>query len=132
MKQLGPRSAPQTRRVPFISALCPDRTSCPFVVDMTAKHRKGKSNHKHEENFFKNEVMEAEARAGANHYLLHLVLFLMMVVCGATGAWFSYQQHQTLTYLTDNLMGIQMKIVKLQSSHEEMRQSSSQVRGSFV
>lgn len=96
---------------------------------MTAKHRKGKSNHKHEDSFFKNEVMESEVRAGANNYALHLVLFLMIVVCGATGAWFSFQQHQTLTYITDNLMGIQMKIVKLQSSHEEMRQSSSKVRG---
>lgn len=99
---------------------------------MTAKHRKGKSNHKHEDNFFKNEVMEAEARAGANNYALHVLLFLMIVICGATGAWFSYQQHQTLTYLTDSLMGLQMKIVKLQSSHEEMRQSSSKVRGLFV
>lgn len=96
---------------------------------MTAKHRKGKSNHKHEDNFFKNEVTESEVRAGANNYALHLVLFLMIVVGGASGAWFYFQQHQTLTYLTDNLVGVQMKIVKLQSSHEEMRQSSSKVRG---
>ncbi|KAM9351009.1 immunoglobulin-like and fibronectin type III domain-containing protein 1 [Symphorus nematophorus] len=50
---------------------------------------------------------------------------ILSVRGGATGAWFCFQQHQTLTYLSDNLMGMQMKIVKLQSSHEEMRQSSS-------
>lgn len=94
---------------------------------MTAKHRKGKSNHKHEDNFFKNEVIESEVRPGGNNYTLLLVLFLMIVIGGATGAWFCFQQHQTLTYLTENLMGVQMKIVKLQSSHEEMRQSSSKV-----
>ncbi|XP_076596281.1 uncharacterized protein LOC143326552 isoform X2 [Chaetodon auriga] len=91
---------------------------------MTAKHRKGKGNHKHEDNFFKNEVAESEVRAGANNYPLLLVLFLMIVIGGASGAWFCFQQHQTLTYLTDSLTGMQMKIVKLQSSHEEMRQSS--------
>lgn len=95
---------------------------------MTAKHRKGKSNHKHEDNFFKNEVVESEVRGGANNYALLLVLFLLIVIGGATGAWVCFQQHQTLTYLTDNLMGMQMKIVKLQSSHEELRQSSSKVR----
>ncbi|XP_029974812.1 glutamic acid-rich protein-like isoform X1 [Salarias fasciatus] len=92
---------------------------------MTAKHRKGKNNHKHEDNFFKNDAPETEVRAGGNNYALLLVLFLMIVIGGATGAWFCFQQHQTLTYLTDNLMGMQMKIVKLQSSHEEMRRSNS-------
>ncbi|KAL7398502.1 hypothetical protein ABVT39_010820 [Epinephelus coioides] len=91
---------------------------------MTAKHRRGKGNHKHEDNFFKNEVVESEVRGGVNNYALHLVLFLLIVIGGATGAWFCFQQHQSLTYLTDSLMGMQMKIVKLQSSHEEMRQSS--------
>lgn len=95
---------------------------------MTAKHRKGKSNHKHEDNFFKNDAVETDARPGSNNPALLLILFLIIVVGGATGAWFCFQQHQTLTYLTDNLMGMQMKIVKLQSSHEEMRQSSSKVR----
>lgn len=94
---------------------------------MTAKHRKGKSNHKHEDNFFKNDAAESEVRAGPNNYALHLVLFLMIVIGGATGAWFSFQQHQTLTHLTENLVGMQMKMVKLQSSHEEMRQSSNKV-----
>ncbi|CAG6021716.1 unnamed protein product [Menidia menidia] len=61
---------------------------------MTAKHRKGKSNHKQDDNFFKNEVMETE-------------------------------QHQTLSYLTDNLMGVQVKIGRLQTYHEEMRLSKS-------
>lgn len=96
---------------------------------MTAKHRRGKSNHKHEDNFFKNEVAEAEVRTGPNNFALHLVLFLLIVLGGATGAWFYFQQHQTLTHLTDNLTGMQMKIVRLQSSHEELRQSSSKVRG---
>ncbi|XP_061591434.1 uncharacterized protein zgc:66479 isoform X1 [Cololabis saira] len=88
---------------------------------MTAKHRKGKSNHKHEDNFFKNEVLEAEARSGGNSYTLFLILTVLLLIGGFTGAWFCFQQHQTLTYLTDNLMGIQMKIVKLQSSHEDLR-----------
>lgn len=95
---------------------------------MTAKHRKGKGNHKHEDNFFKNEIMETEVRPGGNNYTLLLVLLGIIVIGGAAGAWFCFQQHQTLTYLTDNLTGMQMKIVKLQSSHEEMRQSDSKVR----
>ncbi|XP_072223734.1 uncharacterized protein [Leuresthes tenuis] len=93
---------------------------------MTAKHRKGKSNHKQDDNFFKNEVMETEVRAGGSNYTLLLVLNAIILIGGATCAWFCFQQHQTLTYLTDNLMGIQMKIIKLQSFHEEMRQSKSQ------
>ncbi|KAF7667443.1 hypothetical protein LDENG_00060140 [Lucifuga dentata] len=91
---------------------------------MTAKHRKGKNNHKHEDNFFKNEVLESEVRAGGNNYSLLLVLFLIIVIVGVSGTWFCFQQHQTLTYLSDNLLGMQMKIVKLQSSHEEFRQSN--------
>ncbi|XP_076022286.1 uncharacterized protein LOC143012844 [Genypterus blacodes] len=91
---------------------------------MTAKHRKGKNNHKHEDNFFKNDVLESEVRTGGNNYALLLVLFLIVVIGGATGAWFCFQQHQTLTYLTDNLTGMQMKIVRLQSSHEEFRQTN--------
>ncbi|XP_029292355.1 neurofilament medium polypeptide-like isoform X2 [Cottoperca gobio] len=93
---------------------------------MTAKHRKGKNSYKHEDNLLKNEVTEAEGRGGGNNNALHLILFLLLVIGGATGSWFCFQQHQTLTYLTDNLMGMQMKIVKLQSSHHEMRQSSSE------
>lgn len=95
---------------------------------MTAKHRKGKSNHKPEDNFLKNEVSESEVSAGGgNNHTLVLVLFLMLVIGGSVGAWVCFQQHQTLTYLTDNLLGLQMKIVKLQSSHEDMRQSSDKV-----
>ena len=91
---------------------------------MTAKHRKGKSNHKHEDNFFKNEVLEAEARPGGNSSALLLVLVAVVLLGGLTGTWFCFQQHQTLTYLTDNLMGIQTKIARLQSSHEELRLSN--------
>uniref|UniRef100_A0AAV2LZS6 Uncharacterized protein n=1 Tax=Knipowitschia caucasica TaxID=637954 RepID=A0AAV2LZS6_KNICA len=91
---------------------------------MTAKHRKGKNNHTHEDNFFKNDVMESEVRTGGNSYTLALVIVVVVVLGGAIGSWFCFQQHQTLTYLTDNLMGIQMKIAKLQSSHEEFRQSN--------
>lgn len=95
---------------------------------MTAKHRKGKSNHKQEDNFFKHEALESEVRGGGNHYTLLFLLFLMIVIGGATAAWFCFQQHQTITYLADNLMGMQMKIVKLQASHEEIRQSNDKVR----
>lgn len=96
---------------------------------MTAKHRRGKGNSKHEDGSFRNDVAESESRAGGNNPAVLSVLFLLIAIGGAGGAWFCFQQQQTLTHLTDNLMGMQMKIVKLQSSHEEMRQSSSEVRG---
>lgn len=95
---------------------------------MTAKHRKSKNNHKHEENFFKNDVVESEVRSGANSSSVHLVLFLVIVLGGAVGLWFCIQQHQTLTQLTDSVAGMQMKIMKLQSAHEEFRQSGTKVR----
>lgn len=94
---------------------------------MTAKHRKSKNNHKHEENFFKNDVVEAEVRTGANSSSVHLVLFLVIVVCGAVGLWFCFQQHQTLSQLTDSVAGMQVKIMKLQAAHEEFRQSGTKV-----
>ncbi|XP_056897646.1 neurofilament medium polypeptide isoform X2 [Takifugu flavidus] len=92
---------------------------------MTAKHRKSKNNHKHEENFFKNDVVEAEVRTGANSSSVHLVLFLVIVVGGAVGLWFCFQQHQTLSQLTDSVAGMQVKIMKLQVAHEEFRQSGT-------
>ncbi|XP_011600960.2 actin cytoskeleton-regulatory complex protein PAN1 isoform X1 [Takifugu rubripes] len=92
---------------------------------MTAKHRKSKNNHKHEENFFKNDVVEAEVRTGANSSSVHLVLFLVIVVGGAVGLWFCFQQHQTLSQLTDSVAGMQVKIMKLQAAHEEFRQSGT-------
>ena len=95
---------------------------------MTAKHRKGKSNHKHENNFPKNEVIDSEARTGGGSYVLLAVLFLLIVMGACVGAWFCFQQHQTLGQLADSLTGVQMKVVKLQSSHEEMRQSHGKVR----
>ncbi|KAK2851687.1 hypothetical protein Q5P01_007963 [Channa striata] len=91
---------------------------------MTAKHRKGKGNNKHEDNFFKNDLPESEARVGGNQYMLPLVFLVIVVIGGAFGAWFCFQQNQTVTYLSDSLMGLQMKMVKLQSSHEDLRQSS--------
>ncbi|XP_037539780.1 translation initiation factor IF-2, partial [Nematolebias whitei] len=93
---------------------------------MTAKHRKGKSNHKQEENFLKSELLETEVRPAVNNSTPLLVLVLIVVIGGVTGAWICFQQHQTLTYLTDNLMGIQMKIAKLQSSHEELQLTNTQ------
>lgn len=97
---------------------------------MTAKHRKGKGNHKHgEDNFFKSDATETEVRGGSSSSSApHLVLLLAVVLIGgAAGAWFCLQQQQTLAQLTDSLTGMQVKMVKLQSSHEEVRQSSSKV-----
>ncbi|XP_077411370.1 uncharacterized protein LOC144040991 [Vanacampus margaritifer] len=95
---------------------------------MTAKHRKGKSNHKHEEDQVKSEIPETEVRAGGNSYTLVLFVCLVVVVGVATGAWFCYQQHQTLTHLTDTVTGMQMKVAKLQASQETMRQTSDKMR----
>ncbi|XP_051912732.1 protein KASH5 [Hippocampus zosterae] len=94
---------------------------------MTAKHRKGKSNHKHEEDHDKSDIPESEVRTGRNSYTLVLFACLVVVIGGATGAWFCYQQHQTLTHLTDTVTGMQMKVVKLQASQETMRQTSDRV-----
>lgn len=96
---------------------------------MTARHRKGKGNHKHgEDNFFKNDATETEVRGGSSNYAPHLVLLAVVLLGGATGAWFCLQQQHTLAQLTDSLTGMQVKMLKLQSSHEEVRQSSSKVR----
>lgn len=96
---------------------------------MTAKHRKGKGNHKHgEDNFFKNDATETEVRGGSGNYAPHLVLLAVVLIGGAAGAWFCLQQQQTLAQLADSFTGMQVKMVKLQSSHEEVRQSSSKVR----
>lgn len=90
---------------------------------MTAKHRKGKNNNKYEENSFKHDVPEVEERSG-NHYTLIFILFLIVIIGGATIGWLWFQQQQTLSHLTDNLMGMQMKMVRLQSQQEEFRKSS--------
>lgn len=103
------------------------REHCVLCGKMTAKHRKGKSNNKHEENFFKNEITESEVRTGGNNYIVMLVLLLVVVIGAVIGTWFCFQQHQTLSYLTDNVIDVQMKIGKLQSSHEDLRQSSGKV-----
>ncbi|KAJ8257453.1 hypothetical protein GJAV_G00185760 [Gymnothorax javanicus] len=96
---------------------------------MTARHRKGKNNHKFEENSFRHDVLDAESRGG-NQYALLFILFLMIVIGGATVAWFCLQQHQTITYLADNLMGVQMKMVKLQTFQEEMRKTNEKLHSS--
>lgn len=76
---------------------------------MTAKHRGKKNKHNHEDfNNFNHESSEPEARGG-NQYTLLFILFLLIVVGGATAAWFCFQQHQSITYLADNLMGMQMR-----------------------
>lgn len=95
---------------------------------MTAKHRKGKSNHKQEDNFFKSELLETEVRPGGNSHTPLLVLVSVVVIGWVAGACFFFQQHLTLTDLTDNVMGIQVKIAKLQSSHEELRLSNTKVK----
>ncbi|XP_038863533.1 neurofilament medium polypeptide isoform X2 [Salvelinus namaycush] len=91
---------------------------------MTAKHRGKKNKHNHEDfNHLNHESSEPEARGGNQNALL-FILFLMIVVGGATGAWFCFQQHQSITYLADNFMGMQMKMVTLQSFQEEIRQTN--------
>ncbi|KAM9429281.1 uncharacterized protein ACWYII_017435 isoform 3-T3 [Salvelinus alpinus] len=91
---------------------------------MTAKHRGKKNKHNHEDfNHLNHESSEPEARGGNQNVLL-FILFLMIVVGGATGAWFCFQQHQSITYLADNFMGMQMKMVTLQSFQEEIRQTN--------
>lgn len=95
---------------------------------MTAKHRKSKNNHKHEENFFKNDAAESDVRGGGGSSSVPLVLFIVTVIGGVVGLWFCFQQHQTLTHLTDSLAAVHMKMMKLQSAHEELRQSGTKVR----
>nr|XP_046220279.1 protein Ycf2-like [Oncorhynchus gorbuscha] len=94
---------------------------------MTAKHRGKKNKHNHEDfNHFNHESSEPEARGG-NQYTLLFILFVLIVVGGATAAWFCFQQHQSITYLADNLMGMQMKMVKLQSFQEEIIQTNEKL-----
>ncbi|XP_054635611.1 involucrin [Dunckerocampus dactyliophorus] len=94
---------------------------------MTAKHRKGKSNHKHEDDNLKSEVPESKVHAGGKSYTLVFFLCLVVVLGGSIGAWFCYQQHQTLSHLTDTFMSMQMKVAQLQSQ-ETMRQTSDKVQ----
>ncbi|XP_024231640.1 protein Ycf2 isoform X3 [Oncorhynchus tshawytscha] len=91
---------------------------------MTAKHRGKKNKHNHEDfNHLIHESSEPEARGGNQNVLL-LISILMIVIGGATGTWFCFQQHQSITYLADNFMGMQMKMVTLQSFQEEIRQTN--------
>nr|XP_046193268.1 neurofilament light polypeptide-like isoform X1 [Oncorhynchus gorbuscha] len=99
---------------------------------MTAKHRGKKNKHKHEDfNHLINEYSEPEARGGNQNVIL-LISFLMIVIGGATGTWFCFQQHQSITYLADNFMGMQMKMVTLQSFQEEIRQTNEKYYGNLL
>ncbi|XP_024240196.2 retinitis pigmentosa 1-like 1 protein [Oncorhynchus tshawytscha] len=94
---------------------------------MTAKHRGKKNKHNHEDfNNINHESSEPEARGG-NQYTLLFILFVLIVVGGATAAWFCFQQHQSITYLADNLMGMQMKMLKLQSFQGEIIQTNEKL-----
>ncbi|XP_018615835.2 neurofilament medium polypeptide-like [Scleropages formosus] len=93
---------------------------------MTAKHRKGKSNHKHDENSLRHDVAEQEARGGHGGALL-FVLLLLVVVGGASGAWFCLQQHQSVTHLAESLASVQKNMVKLQTLQEETRNSNEKL-----
>ncbi|KAG7257342.1 hypothetical protein CRUP_037298, partial [Coryphaenoides rupestris] len=53
-------------------------------------------------------------------------LLLTALVGAAAASWFCVQQHQTIGYLTDTFTGMQMKLVKLQSAHEEIRQANEE------
>nr|XP_029520653.1 uncharacterized protein LOC115132301 isoform X1 [Oncorhynchus nerka] len=95
-----------------------------YCVKMTAKHRGKKNKHNHEDfNHLIHESSEPEARGGNQNVIL-FISFLMIVIGGATGTWFCFQQHQSITYLADNFMGMQMKMVTLQSFQEEIRQTN--------
>ncbi|XP_041702460.1 protein Ycf2 isoform X3 [Coregonus clupeaformis] len=96
---------------------------------MTAKHRGKKNKHNHEDfNHLNHESSEPEAR-GENQNVLLFILFLLIVVGGATATWYCFQQHQSITYLADNFVGMQMKMVKLQSFQEEIRQTNEKQHG---
>ncbi|KAM8831110.1 uncharacterized protein ACB058_019146 [Synchiropus picturatus] len=99
---------------------------------MTAKHRKGKGSPKNEDNFLKPEVVESDARPGGSthRHTLSLGLILVVVLGGLVGLWICFQQQQTLTELTDSLEALQLKVVQLQSSHAELRQSSDKLHAS--
>ncbi|KAL1021045.1 hypothetical protein UPYG_G00007980 [Umbra pygmaea] len=90
---------------------------------MTAKNRKKNKPNQEDFNTFSHESSELEARGG-HQYALLLILFVLIVVGGATATWVCFQQHQTITYISDSIMGMQLKIVKLQSSQEEIRQTN--------
>ncbi|KAJ8395361.1 hypothetical protein AAFF_G00033460 [Aldrovandia affinis] len=89
----------------------------------TARHRKGKNNHKRVENNFINEDLDPELGSG-NHYIPMLILLLMLLLGGIAAAWFCYEQQQTITQLTENLTGVQRNILHFQTFHEEMRKKN--------
>lgn len=93
---------------------------------MTAKHRKGRGNNKQEENSFKHEAPERDPRRGGAPAILS-VLLLTVLIGGAIVAWFCIQQHQTSANLADTLVGMQMKMVKLQALQEEVRMTADKV-----
>ncbi|XP_066559663.1 fibrinogen- and Ig-binding protein [Amia ocellicauda] len=96
---------------------------------MTARHRKGKINHKQEDNSFKHDAFEPESRSG-NHYTLLSILFLLILAGGGTVAWFLQQQHQTIASLADRVMGMQVKMVQLQTSQDEVQEAHEKLYSS--
>lgn len=99
---------------------------------MTAKHRKGKSNHSHEENSSSHSAVEPEPQGGGgSHSGSVCVLFLLFVVGGATAAWFCFQQHQTVTSLTDSVERLQSKLAQMENVGEQLREANEKVCSLF-
>ncbi|XP_015197701.2 hyaluronan mediated motility receptor isoform X1 [Lepisosteus oculatus] len=96
---------------------------------MTAKHRKGKNNHRQEENSFKDDSFERGPRNGKYNTSV-IILFFLIGVGVVTSSWFFTQQLQTIGVLTDNLRGVQLKIAQLQTLQEEVQKVNAKLYSS--
>ncbi|KAK1145646.1 inhibitor of nuclear factor kappa-B kinase-interacting protein-like [Acipenser oxyrinchus oxyrinchus] len=94
---------------------------------MTAKHRKGKSNHRPEENSSSHSAVEPEPQGGGSHSGSVCVLFLLFVAGGATAAWFCFQQHQTVASLTDSVERLQSKLAQMENVGEQLREANEKL-----
>ncbi|XP_033900378.3 cingulin-like [Acipenser ruthenus] len=96
---------------------------------MTARHRKGKSNHSHEDNSSSHSAVEPEPQGGGggSHSGSVCVLFLLFVVGGSTAAWFCFQQHQTVTSLTDSVERLQSKLSQMENVGEQLREANEKL-----
>ncbi|XP_041083788.1 FYVE and coiled-coil domain-containing protein 1 [Polyodon spathula] len=95
---------------------------------MTAKHRKGKLNHRPEENSPSPAAVDPEPQGGGgSHSGSVLVLFLLFVAGGATAAWFCFQQHQTATSLADSFVRLQSKLAQLENVGEQLREANEKL-----